>query len=388
MDPIAARNLFPLTGRCIYLDHAAASPMSERGRATLAGLVEEQTTRPPLDGADYEWADRLRTALGRLVGAEPANIALTRGTAHGLSLLAQGLDWKQGDNIVGAVGEHPVNVYPWMALADRGVELRLAQPIEGRITPESVFSLVDDRTRLVALSQVQFWNGYRVDIETIGAELDRRAVLFALDGFQSVGALQMDLSSLPVDYLAAGACAWQLGPKGIGFCYCRPELLSRLRPVIVGSGTVSNPAEYFDYRFELAETARRLEESAPSLLDVAGYLAAVELMLEIGTDVIEKRVLMLAERLARGLADNGYQVVAPWPREPQESSGIVSFRRAGIGAQEILRGLQAAGVVGRVHSDFVRLSPHFYNTQAEVDRVLDLLAPNPVAQGGPATPPG
>jgi selenocysteine lyase/cysteine desulfurase len=280
---------------------------------------------------------------------------------------------------VGAVGEHPANVYPWMALRDRGVELRQAELVDGRITPEALLSLVDERTRVVALSHVQFWNGYRADIERIGAELDKRAVVFAVDGFQSVGAVKLELSRLPVDYLSAGACAWQLGPQGIGFCYCRPELLSRLRPPLVGCGSVQNPTEYFKYEFKLSETARRFEESGPSLLDVAGYLAAVELLLEIGADVVQKRVLMLSQRLAEGLAKAGYELLEPWPREPEECSGIVSFRRPGASAREVLRELNAAGVVGLVHSDFVRLSPHFYNTQAEVDRVLDVLVPHEVS---------
>jgi selenocysteine lyase/cysteine desulfurase len=379
MDPIAARDLFPLTRRYIFMNHAGVSPISERGRAALASLIEQQATRPHLNGTNPEMADRLRSAIGRLVGADPDSIGITRGTAHAVSLLAQGLDWKEGDNVVGALGEHPANVYPWMALRDRGVELRLAEPEGGRITPESVLSLVDDRTRVVALSHVRVWNGYRVDVQRIGSELDKRAVIFAVDGMQSVGALGLDLSKLPVDYLSAGAGAWQLGPKGIGFCYCRPELLSRLRPVVVGSGSVRNPAEYFKYEFELCETARRFEESSPSLLDMVGYLAGVELLLEIGLDVVEKRVLMLSERLADGLAERGYELVEPWPREARESSGIVSFRRPGSSPADVLRELTAAGVVGRAHADFVRLAPHFYNTQAEVDRVLDVLVPHEMA---------
>ena len=385
MDPIAARDLFPLTRRYIFMNHAGVSPMSERGRAALASLIEEQATKPHLNGTNEEMTDRLRSAIGRLVGAEPETIGITRGTAHGISLLAQGLDWAEGDNVVGASIEHPANVYPWMALRDRGVELRQADPVDGRVTAESVLSLVDDRTRVVALSHVQFWNGYRVDIERIGSELDKRAVVFAVDGIQSVGALKLDLSSMPVDYLSAGACAWQLGPQGIGFCYCRPELLSRLRPVLVGCGSVQNPTEYFDPAFELCESARRFEESSPSLLDMAGYLAAVELLLEIGPEVVQKRVLMLSRRLAEGLAERGYELVEPWPREDRESSGIVSFRRPGASAREVLRELNAAGVVGRVHSDFVRLAPHFYNTQAEVDRVLDVLVPHELAMAPAAT---
>ncbi len=368
MDPSAARSIFPLTRHFIFMNHAGLAPMSDRARAALEALIGELTDRPCPEGRAGVEADRLRVDIARLVGAEPESIGLVRGTAHGLSLLAQGLDWRKGDNVVGARREHPANVYPWMALGDRGVEVRMAEPVAGRITPDAVLSLVDDRTRVVALSHVAFWNGHRVDIEAIGAELDRRGVLFAVDGMQSVGALRLDLSRLPVDFLAAGA-------QGIGFCYCRPELMRRLRPVLVGRGTVKGGAQCFASDLEPWDTARRFEESSVSILDLAAFQVAVELLLEIGMDVVERRVLSLATRLAEGLAERGYELVEPWPRGPRESSGIVSFRRPGSSAYEVLRDLNAARVVGRADADFVRLAPHFYNTREEVERVLDVLAP-------------
>jgi cysteine desulfurase / selenocysteine lyase len=378
MEIAAIRTLFPLTQRFVFMNHAGVAPMSDRGRAAIDAQVERLTTAPYADGLAEEQADRLRRSIARLVGADPETIGLVRGTAHGLSLLAQGLDWREGDNVVGAHGEYPANVYPWMALRDRGVEYRMAEPVDGRVTPGAVLSLVDDRTRVVALSHVSFWNGHRVDLATIGAELDRRGVLFAVDGIQSVGALRLDLSTLPVDFLAAGASKWLLGPLGIGFCYCRPELLHRLRPVLVGVGSVKRDHEYFEYAFDLCETARRFEESSVSVLDVAAFQAAVDLLLEIGAEAVEEWVLGLAGRLAAGLAERGYEVVRPWPRDRREASGIVSFRRPGASPQEVLRALNAARVVGRVHRDFVRLSPHVTNTPEEVERVLAVLAPEGV----------
>ena len=375
MVPAASRCLFPITEHFIYLNHAGCAPMSERARAAIEALTEHLACRPCPDGLAQEEADRLRRSIGKLIGAEAETIGLVRGTAHGLSLLAHGLDWRAGDNVVGASGEHPTNVYPWMALRDRGVELRLAEPAGGRLASDSVLSLVDGRTRLVALSHVQFWNGYRADLAAIGAELDRRGVLFAVDGMQSVGALHLDLARLPIDFLAAGAGKWLLGPQGIGFCYCRPELLHRLRPALVGRGSVKRDREEFEYDFDLCETARRFEESASSVLDMAAFQAGVDLLLEIGTEVVERRVLSLACRLASGLEDRGFRVVEPWPRLPEESSGIVSFRKPGASAHHVTRDLNAARVVARVHGDFVRLAPHFYNTPEEVDRVLDVLSP-------------
>src|SRR5712692_8315869 len=227
MDPLEARNLIPLTEHYIHMNHAGVSPMSHRGRAAIEQIVDAFLNRPYKDHWAQDEGDRVRELVAQLINGDPDSIALTRSTAHGMSLLAQGLDWRPGDNVVGAAGEYPANVYPWMALAERGVELRMAQPVEGRITPESVLSLVDKRTRVVALSHVEFWNGFRVDLKTIGAECRSRGVIFAVDAIQSAGALRIDLAGLPVDYLSAGAYKWLMGPTGFGFLFCRADLVER-----------------------------------------------------------------------------------------------------------------------------------------------------------------
>ncbi|MDQ6636821.1 MAG: aminotransferase class V-fold PLP-dependent enzyme [Candidatus Dormibacteraeota bacterium] len=375
LRPNDARDLFPITRQCLYLNHAGNAPLSERARAALEELTEQLTSRPYRAGHSQELAEEVRSALSRLVGAEPDTLALVRSTAHGLSLLAGGLNWHAGDNVVGARGEYPANLYPWLSLRERGVEFRLVEPEAGRITPKAVLSLVDERTRVVALSHVQFWNGYRLDLAQIGAELDRRGVIFAVDLIQSAGALQLDLDRLPVDFAAAGGYKWQLGPIGMGFCYCRPELVRKLSPVLVGTGSVTSPFEYFQPRYEPAATARRFEESALSLLDLTGYLAGLQILLDAGPAQVEERVLGLAARLREGLDGLGYELVEPWPRAAAECSGIVSFRRPGSPASAVWRELTAAGIVSRLHGDLVRLSPHFYNLEREMDRVLEVLAP-------------
>jgi len=192
VDPLEARHLIPLAEHFIHMNHAGVSPMSRRVSAAIEQVVEASVNRPYRDHWAQDEADRLRGLLGQLINAPPESIALTRSTSHGMSLLAAGLDWHAGENVVGAVGEYPSNVYPWMALSKRGVELRQARPVEGRVTAESVLALVDSRTRLVALSHVEFWNGYRVAIETIGAECRRRGVIFAVDVMQSAGVLRID----------------------------------------------------------------------------------------------------------------------------------------------------------------------------------------------------
>lgn len=380
MDPLEARSLIPLTAHYIHMNHAGVSPMTERSRAAIEQVVDGALNRPYPPGAAFEDADRVRELAARLINGSPEGIALTRSTAHGMSLVAQGLDWKRGDNVVGAEWEYPANVYPWMALAGDGVEFRQTKLVGGRVLPDAVFSMVDERTRVVALSHVEFWNGFRVDIEAIGTECRRRGIVFAVDVMQSVGALRVDVGRMPIDFCAAGAGKWLLGPPGIGFCYFTPELMKRVQPRVVGAVSVDEHDQYFDPRLEFAATARRYEESVVSMLDTAAFGSALDLLLEIGTDVIEQRVLALAARLADGLAARGYELVEPWPRTQAESSGIVSFRKPGATHQEVLRDLTAARVIARTHRDFVRLSPHFYNTEDEVDRVLEVLAPEAVTR--------
>jgi selenocysteine lyase/cysteine desulfurase len=380
MDALEARNLIPLTAHYIHMNHAGVSPMSERSRAAIEQVLDASLNRPYRTGAALEEANRVRGLAAQLINGSPDGVALTRSTAHGMSLVAQGLDWKEGDNVVGAQWEYPANVYPWMALANDGVEFRQAKLVGGRVLPDAIFSLVDERTRVVAISHVEFWNGFRVDIDAVGAECRRRGIVFAVDVMQSVGALRVDVTRMPIDFCAAGAGKWLLGPPGIGFCYFAPHLLERVRPRVVGVISVSAHDQYFDPELSFAPSARRFEESVVSMLDSAALGAALELLLEVGTDAIENRVLDLSARLAAGLFGRGYELVEPWPRTRGESSGIVSFRKPGATHHEVLRDLTAARVIARTHRDFVRLSPHFYNTEDEIDRVLEVLAPETVTR--------
>ena len=357
------------------MNHAGVSPWSEPVRSAVVTVAERMAT----DGLDHDAyaADvaGAREALARLVGGRPEEIALTRSTSHGISILAFGLDWREGDNVVGARWEYPANLYPWMALeARRGVELRLVQSNGGRITQQAVFDLCDARTRVVALSWVQFWNGFRADAASIGAECRRRGIVFALDGIQGLGALRFDAGPLACDFVAAGSGKWLLASPGVGFAWFAPHLIERVHPLSVGTSSVQENTQYFEPRLEWTVTARRFEEAGTSWQNVAALRAAVELINDVGIDDIEERVLALSSRLGEGLADLGYEVIEPWPRRRSEASGIVSFR-GNRSQEELLEVLKAAGVTCRAHRDFVRLSPHFYNTEEEVDAVLSALGP-------------
>lgn len=375
MDPLDARHLFPIVSQWNFLNHAGTAPMSLRSRAAVESVVNDLTNRPRQQDRFLEDMDRLRRALAGIIGGDPDGLTVTRGTAHGISLLAQGLDWKAGDNIVSARLEYPANLYPWMAQRRRGVDLRLVEPEAGRVTPDAVLALMDDRTRVVALSAVQFWNGYRIDIARIGEECRRRNVILAVDAIQALGVLETDVKAMKIDFIAAGAGKWLMGPVGIGLAWFAPELLERIEPLLVGTGSVVKNTEYFHPELVWAPTARRFEESTISWMALVAFLAAAELLLEIGIERIEERVLSLAGRLGDGLTERGFEIWAPWPRRRSESSGIISFRKPGTPPEETLRELTAARIACRTHSDYVRLSPHFYNTTEEIDRALDVLTP-------------
>ena len=371
MNPLDVRTFFPRLHDVIFMNHAAVSRLSTQTQAVIVKAAEELTEPdyPDLRGR----ADTLRAMLAALIHAPSEGIALTRSTAHGFSILAGGLEWTAGDNVVGARWEYPANVYPWMMLARQGVEFRLTEPRDGRIIPEAVMERVDERTRVVTLSHVQFWNGYRVDIARLAAECHQRGIIFAVDVMQSLGAFRVDVEQCGIDFLASGACKWLLGPAGISFCYCRPDLLKRLQPVLVGAGSVRNRDDYFNYELDFPPTGHRFEETWISLLDVAGFTAAVELLQLLDQEAVESRVLELSNRLVSGLSERGFQMIEPWPRSLAESSGIVCFRDPRRLTSEVFNLLSANRVICSMRGDFVRLSPHYYNTEEEIDRVLELL---------------
>ncbi|MGH2812753.1 MAG: aminotransferase class V-fold PLP-dependent enzyme, partial [Actinomycetota bacterium] len=274
--------------------------------------------------------------------------------------------------------EFPTNLYPWMNLSSRGVEFRRVDLIDGRVTPESVFELMDDRTRVVALSLVQFWNGYRLDVDTIGVECRRRGALLVLDAVQGVGALRIDVSAQPIDALAAGTSKWLLGGPGAGFAWIRPDLIERLDPPLIGTRSTTKPQEYFEPELNLWSTGRRFEESDLNWPLVASFLGGAELLAEVGIGPIEERVLENSERLSTGLSGLGFEILEPWPRTRSESSGIVSFRSPGEDPEELMRYLDESRVKAQLRRDFIRFSPHFYNNREDVDGVLDLMASRPV----------
>jgi selenocysteine lyase/cysteine desulfurase len=226
---------------------------------------------------------------------------------------------------------------------------------------------------VLAVSAVQFASGYRADLRLLARACREREIILSVDVMQAAGWLRLDLGALGAGLVAAGASKWMSGPQGVGFAHVREDLLPHLRPAHFGIGAVARKESYFDYDPEPDATALRFEESVVSILDTTAFRASLSLLHEAGADALEDRVRALSHRLASGLSDLGCAIVGPWPRAPEHSSGIVSFRVPRIEAEAVLQALASQRIVGRTHRDFVRLSPHAWNTEAEIDRALEVV---------------
>jgi selenocysteine lyase/cysteine desulfurase len=366
------RALFPIAARYAYLDHAAIAPLATPVRSTMQVFLARMSEEP----FELEHWQRLlgqvRSRVAQLLSVGPESIAFTKNTTTGLGLVAAGLDWEAGDNIVGIDREFPSNIYPWMGLKRKGVELRLYRPENGRIDVKGLVRLCDRRTRVLAISAVQFWSGFRIDLGALATALRGRDTLLVIDAIHAVGALHVDLSKTPIDFLATGAQKWLLGPIGIGVVYLGPRMMDRLNPVIIGPESVVRDREMFEYDLTFKPDAGRFEEAAPNYPGILGMGAAVNLLLRAGAAAVEEGVLRLADRLRDELPSRGYELVLK-PTLPAERSGIVSFRHPRMVPTELHTRLREAGVIISLRGDFLRASAHYYNSDEDLDRLLEAL---------------
>jgi selenocysteine lyase/cysteine desulfurase len=373
-DPLLRfRAEMPVTGHCAYLNHAGTGPLSRRGAERMAALADTVSRT-----GDRVWSERqreverVRGMAARLLGAREAHeVAFVENTSTALSIVAQGLDWRPGDNVVGAALEFPSNVYPWMQLADKGVEYRRAEERDGRIDPGELLSLIDERTRMLALSWVQYASGFRSDLALLGRACRERGVLFVVDVIQGLGALPLDVERDLVDVAAASSHKWLLGVEGLGLLYVSDRVIDQLRPARSGWRSMRNTFQWTDYSLSWNDGAKRFESGTLNVYGIVALGGSLEILLEAGAEALERRVLALADRAARGLADLGFSLVSS--RAPGETSGIVAATHPRLNPSELVRRLDGKDIVLAARVGRLRFSSHFYNTEEEVDRALEAL---------------
>ena len=365
------RQAFPVCADRAYLNCAAVAPGSTRVRAAINSWLDDHVAHGSM--ASAHWWTRVaevRARVAELVGAAPEEIAFVKSTSHGLALVAEGLDWRSGDEVAVASGlEYPSNVYAWKHLADRGVGIREMRVVDGAVTPESVEEAIGPRTRLVAVSSVQFASGHRTDLDAIGRICRDRDVLFVVDAIQQAGAFPIDVKSSGIHAMAACSHKWMLGLLGIGFLYVDRELLPNLRPALVGWHSVEDPFAFDGTRFDLRTDASRLEEAAPTFPMVYGLGAAVDMLLEAGVADTAAHITGLLDRAAGALEAIGCEVSPA----PEHRAGILMIKPRSADVDALAEACAERGIAVSVRRGRLRLSAHLYNNEDDVDALVDLL---------------
>lgn len=363
------RRLFPHTEQgVIYLNHAAVSPLSTRVlRAQIGHLQDRSSGKIETYWDDVKQIEETKKCVQRMINAESiARIAFAGNTSDALNVIAAGLDWKPGDRILLNDLEFPSNVYPYYHLKSQGVEIDIIHCPDGRMTPESVLEALRPRTRILAISAVQFLSGYRAELAVLGEICRSRGILLIVDAMQAVGGVTVDVQAMKIDGMAAGAAKWQMGPQGIGFLYLTEELQARVHQKYLGWLSVENPWDFFNFDQALAPTANRYEGGTINIPGMWGMHAALSTLLEVGPQVIESHILSLTGALLEEFQGiDGVSIYSPTALN--ERSGILTVvPPARVDPTAAFEDLTRRKIYISLRGGKLRFSPHFYNSLDEV----------------------
>ena len=366
------RRQMPVAGQWAYFDHAAVAPLSGPAQQALNSWAEDATA----NGAAHYTAwtgrvERLRTLAAGLIAAAPEEIALVGNTTAGINLVAEGFPWKAGDNVVTPADEFPSNQYPWLHLADRGVETRRIPTDGGRLDLDRLAAACDDRTRIVSVSWVAYASGWRHDLDRLAELVHRRGALLFLDAIQGLGVFPLNVRQTPIDFLAADGHKWLLGPEGAGIFFTRREHLDRLRPVGVGWNSVRGAHDFSHIELLFKDTAARYEGGSQNVAGLSALGASLELLGQFGTDAISARVLEITDLACRRLEEIGAVILSD--RAPAHRSGIVSFELPGRAPDLLRRQCVRQQVLLSCRAGRLRISPHAYNNAEDVERLIEAL---------------
>jgi selenocysteine lyase/cysteine desulfurase len=364
------RKLFPIHEHCTFLNNAGVSPPSTHVLEALEAYHREHALygfhKAALGFKDT--GTEIKQILAEFLQCSPSCIALTHNTSEGMNIVAQGFPWKRGDCVLGLDLEYPANVYPWWNLEKRGVRHLRLKPTHSAEDLTELKNNMDDQVRMVAVSAVDWCSGYVLDLADLGEFCRDRDVLLVVDMAQALGVIPLNPEAFGIAAMAGSGWKWLMGPVGLGVFYCHPTLMEKLELVYVGTDTVVESHKYLDYRFEPKPDASRFEFSTPNVNDWIYLLAAVRLLRQIGLENVRKRILSLNAYLRDGLLKKGLHVRGSV--EEQEQSGILSFWREDLDASEEARRLGGKDIFVAARNDAIRVSPHIYNNEEEMDRLL------------------
>jgi selenocysteine lyase/cysteine desulfurase len=366
------RRQMPVVERWAYFDHAAVSPLPEPARAAIAQWAREAASDG--DTAWPGWArqlEDLRTLLANLIGASSQEIALARNTTEGINYVAEGFPWEPGDNVVTLADEFPSNQYPWMNLAERGVETRRVATDGVTVDLDRLAQACDSRTRIVTVSWVGYASGWRNDLDRLARLAHDRGALVFVDAIQALGVVPLDVRRTPVDFLAADGHKWLLGPEGAGVFFSRKEHLRRLRPLGLGWHSVTHDHDFARIELAVKPSCARYEGGSQNMAGAIALKASVELLARFGPESICRRIFELTDLACRRLEAIGARVRSD--RSPEHKSGIVIFDLPGRDPHALRKRCLERGVVLSCRAGGLRISPHAYNDSSDIDRLIDAL---------------
>jgi cysteine desulfurase/selenocysteine lyase len=382
-DERARRREFPVADHRVFMAHAGVAPLPAAAVEAIREFTRQASRDHQESGFIGPAVESVRETAAKLLGCSAGEIALLGPTSLGLSLVANGLSWRPDDEVVYYHQDYPANVYPWSNLAGRGVKPVALKPERpGEITLELVEKALTDRTRLVALATCHFLSGFRIDVEEIGRRLAERGVLFCLDGIQSLGAFP--ISTEHVDFLSADSHKWLLGPMGAGIFFVKRSRFGELAPTLLGSWNVESPDFVAQERIAFRDDARRYEPGALNVPGILGMGSSMELLLRAGITDVAERILFLRERILELVRPLGYELYGEEDGQEEEGSagrgsGILSLRRPGKSMADVFGRLAREGISVSLRRTgqgeaLLRISPHFYNTEEEIERLAAVLA--------------
>ncbi len=374
LSPDNIANEFPIEEHLDYLNHAAVAPWPRRSAKAIDRFTEQNLTRGATDYLEWLKVEkRLRDQLKILINAESHDeIALLKNTSEALSVIAYGLTWRPGDNIVSSDQEFPSNRIVWQSLKSQGVELRKASLEQSDSPEQALFEQCDSKTRLLTISSVQYASGIRLNLKKIGEFCRARGILFCVDAIQSLGAHPFDVQGISADFVMADGHKWMLGPEGLALFYCRREHINTLKLNQYGWHMVEAVGEYDQESWQPAKSARRFECGSLNMLAIHALDASLSLLLELGMDKVEK---LIAERVNQiiELIKQRPQLTLITPSEPQRRSGIVTFCHQKIDSEHLYQSLMKVGVICAARGGGIRFSPHFYTSKQSINRAFQRL---------------
>jgi len=366
---------FQLDDFIVYLNHAAVSPWPKRTADAVRAFAEENATWGSRHYPDWvETESRLRQQLQTLINAHSTDeIALLKNTSEALSVVAYGLPWRRGDKIVISNQEFSTNRFVWQSLAKYGVVTQAAD-LSSAATPEAaLIACLDEDTRLLSVSSVQYGTGLRLDLDVLGCACRERGILFCVDAIQSLGALTFDVQRCQADFVMADGHKWMTGPEGIALFYCRAETRDRLDLKQYGWHMVENPGDYDATTWEIAHNARRFECGSPNMVGIHALHASLGVLLEVGMENIQRQVLDNTRCMIEYFERHADRFTLITPREPGRHAGIVTFRPLRENPDSLHASLSAANIACALRGGGIRFSPHFYTPRRQLETALSLL---------------